>query len=89
MEREILKNHGLILQGGRLEPQEGFRFVKAHRTEYPVRMMCRSLRVSPSSYYDWLDLPPSAFAVADSALLKWIKAHHEDSRDTYGDAQTP
>jgi len=58
--------------------------MRAHRTEYPIRMMCRVLGVSPSGYYDWLDRPPSARAQADAILLDRIKAHHEDSRGTYG-----
>ncbi len=58
--------------------------MRAHRTEYPIRMMCRVLGVSPSGYYDWLDRPPSARAQADAILLERIKAHHEDSRGTYG-----
>jgi putative transposase len=47
-------------------------------------MMCRVLGVSPSGYYDWLDRPLSARAMADAALLERIKAHHEASRGTYG-----
>lgn len=58
--------------------------MRANQTSYPVRMMCRVLGVSPSGYYDWLDRPPSARAMADAALLKRIKAHHEASRGTYG-----
>jgi putative transposase len=58
--------------------------MRAHRTEYPIRMMCRVLGVSPSGYYDWLDRPQSTRAQADAILLERIRVHHEDSRGTYG-----
>jgi putative transposase len=82
--RDLKTSHGLVRQGSRLEPQEGFRVVRAHRTEYPISKMCRVLGVSPSGYYNWLDRLPSARAVADAALLERMKAHHKASRGTYG-----
>ena len=58
--------------------------MKAHQTEYAVRVMCRVLGVSSSGYYDWLDREPSARVVADAALTERIKTHHSASRGTYG-----
>lgn len=58
--------------------------MKAHQTEYAIRVMCRVLGVSSSGYYDWLNRAPSARAVADAALTERIKAHHLASRGTYG-----
>jgi putative transposase len=58
--------------------------VKRNQAEYPVRMMCRVLGVSPSGYYDWLGREPSARAVRDGWLTDQIKEIHEFSRGTYG-----
>ncbi|MXW17099.1 MAG: hypothetical protein F4X60_03185 [Gemmatimonadetes bacterium] len=38
----------------RIDPQQGYAFMKAHRDEFPVLAMCRALGLSPSGYYDWL-----------------------------------
>ena len=50
----------------------------------PVRVLCRSLGVSPSGYYAWLERPTSARSVADAALTATIHAIHTVSRGTYG-----
>ncbi|MYA64706.1 MAG: hypothetical protein F4139_09900 [Gemmatimonadetes bacterium] len=43
----------------RIDPQQGYAFMKAHRDEFPVLAMCRALGLSPSGYYDWLKRAPS------------------------------
>ena len=30
-----------------------FRFIEDHRADYPVRIMCGALEVSPAGYYAW------------------------------------
>jgi putative transposase len=50
----------------------------------PVRVLCRSLGVSPSGYYAWQGRPASARAVADAALTATIQTIHATSRGTYG-----
>lgn len=45
-------------------------FIKAHRDQYSVQMMCRVLEVAQSGYYDWLKQPASndaAVAIDSSA----------------------
>ena len=70
-----------------------YRFIAAKKTAgtagtegsaFPVRALCRSLGVSPSGYYAWLERPASARAVADAALTATIHAIHAVSRGTYG-----
>ena len=51
---------------------------------FPVAAMCRTLGLSTSGYYDWLDRPPSQRAVANEALLGRIRDVHRFSRETYG-----
>src|SRR5690606_11566912 len=62
----------------------GFEFVKAHQADFPVRMMCRVLGLSPSGYYAWLKRPVSARAARDADLVVKIRQAHEDNRSVYG-----
>lgn len=54
------------------------------REAFPVRMMCRGLKVSVSGYYDWRDRPPSARALDNLRLLRRIEALHTDSDGVLG-----
>ena len=56
--------------------------IKAHINQYPVRMMCRVLAVSPSSYYEWVARSPSLRSQDNARLTDKIKAvfDHEKSR---------
>lgn len=54
------------------------------RDEFPIRLMCRCLRVSTSSYYDWSKRLPSARQHDNERLLSRIHALHQDSRGTLG-----
>ena len=46
--------------------------------------MCKTLRVSPSGYYDWLERPACAQARANAVLLQQIRQAHAASDATYG-----
>src|SRR3954470_9581367 len=59
-------------------------FVEAHRGEWPVRLMCRVLRVSPGGYYDWRGRPRSSRAAGQDALVVAIKAVHGEVKARYG-----
>lgn len=59
-------------------------FIKAHRKEYPVQLMCDILAVSRSGYYNWVDRPQSPQAQRRTALAVEVKAAFEESRQTYG-----
>jgi len=56
----------------------------AHRTEYPVSLMCRVLSVSRSGYYAAQDRPASARAVADVTLVATITDTFTTCRRRYG-----
>jgi putative transposase len=58
--------------------------VKQHQADYPVRVMCRVLGLSPSGYYAWLIRPPSARAIRDAELVVMMKKAHADNRSVYG-----
>ena len=58
--------------------------MKANQAELCMRAMCKTLRVSPSGYYDWLERPDCAQAQANAVLLEQICQAHADSDATYG-----
>jgi putative transposase len=58
--------------------------VKANQATYPVRVMCRLLKVSKSGFYAWLDRPTSARARVDIALRARVHEIHRRSKGTYG-----
>ncbi len=61
-----------------------FRFIEAEKTNYPVSLLCRVLKVSRSGYYDFRSRPPSRRKVEDHSLTESIREVHERSRRTYG-----
>ena len=54
------------------------------REAYPVRMMCRCLRVSPSGYYGWRGRPLSLRARENQRLLDRIRVLHAESDGVLG-----
>jgi putative transposase len=59
-------------------------FVESHRGRWPVRLMCRVLRVSPGGYYDWRGRPASDGRRRREALIVAIKAVHAEVKARYG-----
>jgi putative transposase len=58
--------------------------VKANQAIYPVRVMCRLLKISKSGFYAWEDRPLSSRAREDIRLTGLIHAIHHRSRGAYG-----
>ena len=56
----------------------------ARHRDYPVRTMCRLLRVSPSGYYGWRGRASSRRAVANARLVEGIRSIHAASDGAYG-----
>lgn len=61
-----------------------FRLIEAERASFSVLLMCRTLGVSRSGYYDWKGRPPSRRSREDAALTEKIREIHHRSRATYG-----
>jgi len=61
-----------------------FRFIHAEKANYPVRVMCRVLKVSTSGYYASVEREPSIRQREDERLKVHIGAIHVRSRGTYG-----
>ena len=50
-----------------------FRFIEDRRSDYPVKIMCGVLGVSPAGYYAWRARPESPRAAANRELVDDIK----------------
>ena len=58
--------------------------IARHRAEYPVRLMCRALTVSPAGFYAWRTRSPSAHAIADERLLLNVRVAFARNDGHYG-----
>ncbi len=61
-----------------------YRSIDRRRGMYPVRMMCRLLKVSRSGYYAWRARPESPRDKTDRKLTSAIRQIHAESKGTYG-----
>ena len=61
-----------------------FRFIRDHAGRWPVRLMCRVLKVSASGYYAWCSRPESSRSRANRALLADVRRLHAEHHGRYG-----
>jgi putative transposase len=61
-----------------------YAFVAKHRPLFPVRAMCRCLRIHPSGFYAWLRNPLSKRAREDARQTELIKKAWNESGKVYG-----
>ncbi len=61
-----------------------FRFIADHQEEWPVRVMCEVLGVSPAGYFAWRCRPESARAAANRNLLADVRRLQALHRGRYG-----
>jgi putative transposase len=61
-----------------------FRFIDAHKGQWPVRLLCQTLEVSPAGYYAWRRRPRSARQQRRDALLVEVRAVHAEAKARYG-----
>lgn len=59
-------------------------FIAGHRAQWPVRVMCRVLQVSPSGFYEWDGREPSQRSVDNEKLTGLIRQSFAASDRTYG-----
>jgi len=60
------------------------RMIQRCRDVFPIRLMCRCLRVSPSGYYGWASRVPSARAQANARVLTRIHQLHTEADGVIG-----
>ncbi len=61
-----------------------FAFIDVEKAWYPMRILCRVLRVSRSGYYAWRTRRPSARALEDEQLRPKVAEAFKTGRGTYG-----
>jgi putative transposase len=61
-----------------------YQFIEGHRREWPVRLICEVLEVSPSGYYQWRRRPPCARRERREALAAEVEAIHREVKARYG-----
>jgi putative transposase len=61
-----------------------FRFIEEHKAQWPVRLLCETLEVSPAGYYAWRQAPRSAQEQRRDALLVEIRTIHAEVKARYG-----
>jgi putative transposase len=61
-----------------------YRFIEGHRLEWPVRLTCEVLDVSPGGYYRWRRRPPGPREERRAILAAEIHAIHGEVKARYG-----
>jgi putative transposase len=61
-----------------------FRFIEDRRADYPVRIMCGVLGVSPAGYYAWRSRPESRRSTVNRELVDDIQLVHRNNHGRYG-----
>jgi putative transposase len=61
-----------------------FRFIEDRRADYPVRILCDVLEVSPAGYYAWRSRPESRRSTANRQIVNDIKRVYRDTYGRYG-----
>lgn len=59
-------------------------FIRKHREEFPVSLMCNVIGASRSGYYSWLKRPESKTTKDNKDLISEIRSVHKESRNRYG-----
>ncbi|QEG20305.1 MULTISPECIES: IS3 family transposase [Pirellulaceae] len=61
-----------------------YAWIKQHRDQYSITLMCEIFGVSKSGYYDSIDRPESKRAVRSRAIRESVKQVYEESGQIYG-----
>ncbi len=61
-----------------------FAFIDVEKTSYPMRILCRVLKVSSSGYYAWRSRKPSRRDLEDERLRPKVVEAFKTGRGTYG-----
>src|SRR3569623_2077803 len=77
--RLFIRSADVLREGNEMK----YRMIERCREAFPIRLMCRCLKISPCGYYAWLERPPSARAQDNQRLLTRIETLHRDSAGVF------
>jgi hypothetical protein len=61
-----------------------YAWIREHREEFPVALMCEKLEVSRSGYYDWTGRKPGRLAIKREKLAEAARKYYQRSHGIYG-----
>ncbi len=61
-----------------------YRFIDQNKGQWPVRLLCEALEVTPAGYYAWRQRPASARHRRHDTLLVEMRAIHAEVKQRYG-----
>jgi putative transposase len=61
-----------------------FRIIEDPRADYPVRVLCDVLGISPAGYYAWRTRPESRRSAANRDLVDDIQQAYREAHGRYG-----
>jgi transposase InsO family protein len=61
-----------------------YAWIKKHKSEFSIGLMCDVLKVGRTGYYDWIKREPSARDLENQMLSSKIEEIFLESRSTYG-----
>lgn len=61
-----------------------FAYIKDHRDEFDVHVMCAVFGVTPAGFYAWCSRPDSPRTLRQRQLAEEIRAVHQQTRGVYG-----
>jgi putative transposase len=64
-----------------------YAWISEHRDSYPVKVMCRVLKVGRSGYYSSVDRKPPPRALRTATIHEAVEYVHAESRGIYGSAK--
>ena len=62
-----------------------FAFISVHRDQWPIPIQCRTMEVSVSGFWSWLNRPLSQRKVQDAEISELILASHSATDGIYGE----
>jgi len=64
-----------------------YHFIKKHAQSYPVRLLCRVMKVGKSAFYAWKARPAPLIMAHDLHMYRRVKVLFEVSRQSLGNRE--
>ena len=78
--KEDERGECLLCEGNEIK----FPFIKKESAHYPINLLCRTMKVSRSAYYEWIKRPAKLITVQELNLYRRIKRLFNQSKESLG-----